>query len=143
LLATLAEAGLSFDSAIARIQESESGKRPLSQEFRIYQRDNLGGIPRLESLRRLAHRIDVASVSIFVAALIQAEQVGASLAETLRAQADDLRDRRKLHALLLAQALPVKLVFPLIFCFLPGIYYSVLGPVIAQFVDVVDSVLRR
>ena len=42
LLATLAEAGLSFDSGIARIQESETGKRPLTQEFQIYQRDALG-----------------------------------------------------------------------------------------------------
>jgi tight adherence protein C len=143
LLATLAEAGLGFDSAIARIQESESGQRPLNQEFRIYQRDTLGGIPRLESLRRFARRIDVTSVSIFVSALVQAEQVGASLAETLRSQADELRDRRKMRALLLAQALPVKLVFPLILCFLPGIFYSVLGPVISQFVEVADSVIRR
>jgi tight adherence protein C len=143
LLATLAEAGLSFDSAINRIQESESAERPLSREFRIYQRDTLGGISRLESLRRLARRIDVVSVSTFVSALIQAEQVGASLAETLRGQADELRDRRKMRALLLAQALPVKLVFPLIFCFLPGIFYSVLGPVISQFADVADSVIRR
>jgi pilus assembly protein TadC len=143
LLATLAEAGLGFDAAIGRIQESESGKRPLSQEFQIYQRDNLGGIPRLESLRKLARRTGSISVSIFVSALIQAEQVGASLAETLRSQADDLRDRRKLRALLLAQALPVKLVFPLMFCFLPGIFFSTLGPVLSQFVDIVDSVLKR
>jgi tight adherence protein C len=143
LLATLAEAGLGFDSAIARIQESESGTRPLSQEFQIYQRDNLGGIPRLESLRKLARRAGVTSVSIFVSALIQAEQVGASLAEILRTQADDLRDRRKLHALLLAQALPVKLVFPLMFCFLPGIFFPTLGPVVSQFVDIADSILKR
>jgi pilus assembly protein TadC len=143
LLATLAEAGLGFDAAIGRIQESESGTRPLSQEFQIYQRDNLGGIPRLESLRKLARRTDVVSVSIFVSALIQAEQVGASLAEILRTQADDLRDRRKLRALLLAQALPVKLVFPLMFCFLPGIFFSTLGPVISQFVDIADSILKR
>jgi tight adherence protein C len=143
LLATLAEAGLGFDSAIARVQESESADRPLSEEFLIYQRDNLGGIPRLESLRKLARRAEVVSVSIFVSALIQAEQVGASLAETLRTQADDLRDRRKLRALLLAQALPVKLVFPLMFCFLPGIFFSTLGPVLSQFVDIVDGVLKR
>jgi len=143
LLATLAEAGLGFDAAIARIQESESEKRPLHQEFQIYQRDNLGGIPRLESLRKLARRTDVTSVAIFVSALIQAEQVGASLSETLRIQADELRDRRKLRALLLAQALPVKLVFPLMVCFLPGIFYATLGPVLNQLVEVVDSVLKR
>ena len=143
LLATLAEAGLGFDAAIARIQESESGQRPLSDELRIYQRDTLGGVSRVESLRRLAQRIGINSVSIFISALVQAEQIGASLSETLRTQADDLRDRRKLRALLLAQALPVKLAFPLMFCFLPGIFFSTLGPVLNQLVDVVDSVIRR
>lgn len=143
LFATLAEAGLGFDAGMARIQESEDVRRPLSQEFHIYQRDVLGGIPRVTALRNLAQRTGVTSVSIFVSALIQAEQVGASLAETLRTQADDLRDRRKLQALLLAQALPVKLVFPLMACFLPGIFFSTLGPVISQFVDVADSVLRK
>ena len=143
LLATLAEAGLGLDAAIARIQESEAGQRPLSREFQIYQRDTLGGIPRLEGLRRLARRVDLTSVSIFISAIIQADNVGAGLSETLRMQADDLRDRRKLGALLLAQALPVKLVFPLVVCFLPGIFFSTLGPVISQLVDVVDSVIRR
>ena len=143
LLATLAEAGLSFDSAITRIRESETGERPLSREFAIYQRDVLGGIARMESLRRMAQRVDLTSISIFISALIQSEQVGASLAETLRTQADDLRDRRKLRALLLAQALPVKLVFPLMICFLPGIFFPTLGPVLSQLVDVLDSVIQR
>jgi len=143
LLATLAEAGLGFDAALARVQESQASNRPLHEEFRIYQLDTLGGIPRLQSLRNVAHRVHLPAVSIFISALIQAEQVGASLAETLRTQADDLRDRRKLRALLLAQALPVKLVFPLIFCFLPGIFFSTLGPVLNQFVQMVDALMRR
>ena len=142
LLATLAEAGLGFDAGIARILESESGERPLAQEFRIYQRDLLGGISRQTSLKKLAARVDLTSVTIFASAVNQAEQMGSSLAETLRSQSDDLRDRRKLRALLLAQALPVKLTFPLMFCFLPGIFYSTLGPVLAQLAEVVDSVLR-
>jgi tight adherence protein C len=144
LLATLAEAGLALDSAIVRIIESRTAQvRPLAQEFGIYQRDLLGGITRFQALRMLAGRVEVTSVSIFVSALIQAEQVGASLAETLRTQADDLRDRRKLQALVLAQALPVKLTFPLIACFLPGIFFVVLGPVLNQLVDVVDAVIQR
>jgi tight adherence protein C len=144
LLATLAEAGLALDSAIARITESRTtAVRPLSEEFGIYQRDLLGGISRFQALRMLAGRADVTSLSIFVSALIQAEQVGASLAETLRMQAEDLRDRRKLQALVLAQALPVKLTLPLIACFLPGIFFVVLGPVLNQLVDVVDAVIQR
>lgn len=143
LLATLAEAGLGFDAAVARIHDTDASARPLGQEFRIYQRDVLAGIPRLESLQRLAERTGIAAVSNFTSAMIQADQVGASLSETLRTQADDLRDRRKMRALLLAQALPVKLVFPLIACFLPGIFFSTLGPVLNQLVEVFDSVIKR
>lgn len=143
LLATLAEAGLGFDSALARVQESATGESALGEELAIYQRDVLAGVPRLQALRHLADRVDVATVSVFVSALAQAEQIGASLSETLRLQANDLRDRRKMQALIQAQALPVKLVFPLIICFLPGLFVSTLGPALYQLIKVVDGALRN
>jgi len=143
LLATLAEAGLGFDSALARVQESATGESALGEEMAIYQRDVLSGVPRLQALRHLADRVDVATVSVFVSALAQAEQIGASLSETLRLQANDLRDRRKMQALIQAQALPVKLVFPLIICFLPGLFVSTLGPALYQLIKVVDGALRN
>ena len=142
LLATLAEAGLSFDAALARIVRSERAMGPLSSEFVTFQRDLLAGVSRLQALRQLARRVDVTALTIFVSAVIQTEQVGASIAETLRHQANDLRDRRREHALMLAQALPVKLVFPLVSCFLPGVFLSTLGPVIYQMIQVADSVMR-
>ena len=142
LLATLAEAGLSFDAALSRIVRSERAMGPLTSEFITFQRDLLAGVTRLQALRQLAKRVDVTALTIFVSAIIQTEQVGASVAETLRHQANDLRDRRREQALMLAQALPVKLVFPLVACFLPGIFVSTLGPVIYQMIQVADSVMR-
>jgi tight adherence protein C len=142
LLATLAEAGLSFDAALTRIVRSERAMGPLTAEFVTFQRDLLAGMPRLQALRQLARRVDVTALTIFVSAVIQTEQVGASVAETLRHQANDLRDRRRERALMLAQALPVRLVFPLVACFLPGIFVSTLGPVIYQMIQVADSVMR-
>lgn len=143
LFATLAEAGLGFDSALARIVDSQPGQRPLSEEFTFYQREMLAGVPRAQALRQLARRVDVTSVTVFVSALVQAEQIGSSLAETLRHQADDMRDRRRMRALLLAQALPVKLVFPLIVCFLPGIFVATLGPALHQMIKIADTILRN
>jgi tight adherence protein C len=102
----------------------------------------VAGIPRTQALRQLARRVDVPSLTSFTSALIQAEQVGASMAETLQHQAVDLRQRRRENALLQAQALPVKLVFPLVVCFLPGIFVSTLAPVLYQMVQVANSVLR-
>jgi tight adherence protein C len=142
LLATLAEAGLSFDAALQRILDSQPATRPLASEFLQFQSELLSGLPRMQALRQLARRIQVISVTIFVSALIQAEQVGASLSDTLRRQADDLRDRRREHALLLSQGLPAKLVFPLVICFLPAIFVSTLGPTLYQLFQVADSVIR-
>lgn len=82
-------------------------------------------------------------MTIFVSALVQAEQVGAGFASVLRTQADDMRGRRRENANMLAQALPVKLVFPLVICFLPGIFVSTLGPVFLQFIDLAEGMTRR
>ena len=121
---------------------AQERKRPLTSEFANFQLDMLAGVPRLQALRQLARRIEVQSITTFTSALVQAEQVGAGLAETLRHQADDLRQRRRENALLQAQALPVKLVFPLIICFLPGIFVSTLAPVLYQMIQVAGGVLR-
>ena len=69
--------------------------RPLSSELINFQGDVLAGIPRVQALRQLARRVDVPSLTRFTSALIQAEQAGASMAETLQHQADDLRQRRR------------------------------------------------
>jgi len=142
LFATMAEAGLGFDAALSKIARARGTDRPLISEFINFQVDVLAGIPRVQALRQLARRVDIASLTRFTSALIQAEQAGASMAETLQHQADDLRQRRREDALLQAQALPVKLVFPLVMCFLPGIFVSTLAPVISQMIQVANSVLR-
>jgi tight adherence protein C len=142
LFATMAEAGLGFDAALANIVKAQGTDRALIAEFVAFQYDMLAGMPRSQALRQLAHRCSVPSLTGFTSALIQAEQVGASMAETLQHQAVDLRQRRRENALLQAQALPVKLVFPLVVCFLPGIFVSTLAPVLFQMVEVANSVVR-
>ena len=141
LLATLAESGSGFDSALGKILDAQSQGRTLASEFRFYQREMTVGVPRLQGLRRLAGRLEIGSVAIFVSALVQSEQIGASIANTLRLQSEELRNRRREQVLILAQALPVKLVFPLVICFLPAIFVSTLGPTLAQLANVVDGVL--
>lgn len=142
LFATMAEAGLGFDAALAKIVRAQGNDRPLVSEFVNFQHDMLAGMSRTQALRQLARRIDIPSLTSFTSALIQAEHVGASMAETLQHQAVDLRQRRRENALLRAQALPVKLVFPLVVCFLPGIFVSTLAPVLFQMVEVANGVLR-
>ncbi|MBK7876184.1 MAG: type II secretion system F family protein [Planctomycetes bacterium] len=140
LLATMSESGLAFDSALSKVIESQKKGRPLTQELETFQLEVLSGIPRVNCFRRLSHRIEVPSVSVFVSALVQAEQVGAGFSNVLRIQADDLRNRRREDANMLAQALTVKLVFPLVICFLPGIFVVTLGPIFLQFLKLAEGV---
>ena len=142
LLATLSEAGLGFDSALARVVHSAPEGRPLVREFRTYQSDLLAGRTRIESLRRLARRLDVSSMTILVSALIQAEQLGSGIAQALRRQADDLRDRRRERANAFATSLPVKRMFPLVICFMPGIFTWTLGPFFVQLFQYADTFMR-
>jgi pilus assembly protein TadC len=143
LLSTLSEAGLGFDAALARILAAEPATRPLALEFRTFQAEVLAGRPRVQCLRRLSRRVDVTSLTIFVSALVQAEQVGSGVADVLRRQSDDLRDRRREQAISLASTLPVKLLFPLVICFLPGLAVFTLGPIFSQLFKSVDPIIRK
>ncbi len=142
LLSTLAEAGLGLDSALARMLSARPAIRPLSDELRLLQADLLAGRPRIEAFRRLARRLDVSAVSMLVSAIIQTEQVGSGLATILRHQADDLRQRRREKAMEMALAMPVKRMFPLVICFLPGIFLVVLGPTAYEFFQYADTIIR-
>jgi tight adherence protein C len=142
LLATMSEAGLAFDSALDKVILSQKQTRPLTEELKSFQFEVLSGIPRVDCFRRLSRRLEISSISVFVSALVQAEQVGAGFSNVLRIQADDLRNRRREDANMLAQALTVKLVFPLVICFLPGIFVVTLGPIFLQFIKLAEGVTQ-
>lgn len=142
IFATLAEAGLGFDASLMRLLDATPDNRPLHRAFLVFHRDIRAGVPRVPALRQLATRLDVSSVTVFVSAIVQAEHVGAGIAGTLRRQADDVRDRRRERVAMLGQLLPVKLMFPLVVCFLPGIFLTTLGPALLQLVEVAGGFLR-
>jgi tight adherence protein C len=142
MMATIGEAGLGFDAALARILQTDLGRTPLAEEFRSFQSDLLAGRPRVEALRRLARRVRVLSLSVVVSAIVQAEQLGMGLAAVLRRQADDLRDRRRERANAFANSLPVKRLLPMVICFLPGLFVWTLGPFFVQIFRMADTFTR-
>lgn len=141
LTSTLVESGLGFDAALDRILGSLDPERPLAKELRTFRSESQAGVTRVTSFRRLAHRVDVSSVSTFVSAMIHSELVGGGIAESLRRQADEVWNRRREQAIQRAQTLPTKLAVPLVVCFLPGIFVYTFGPAIAQFLRIADGVL--
>ncbi len=142
LLATLSEAGLGFDAALSRIMTTRLSDRPLADELQTFQADLLAGRARVESLRRFSQRLNISTVSIFVSALAQAEQIGMGISGVLRRQADDMRGRRRERANTFAASLPVKRMLPLVVCFLPGLFVWTLGPFFVQLFKIADTFLQ-
>jgi tight adherence protein C len=139
MLATLSEAGLGFDAAIARLTGVHPGSTPFLDELRLYQTEILGGVSRIQALRKMKSRLDIPPVTVFVSALVQAEQAGAALTDVLRRQAEDARNQNRQRALIKAEGLPTKLVFPLVICYLPGLFATTLGPSLVQFAKLADA----
>jgi len=126
LLTISVEAGLGFDAALAHVRRNVPG--PLSDEIgRVLQEVQLGE-SRTTTFRHLAERTDVDELKGFVLAMIQADQFGISIAKVLRAQAVDLRTRRRQRAEEMAVKVPVKLVLPLILGIMPAMFVVIAGP---------------
>ncbi|MEO1619229.1 MAG: type II secretion system F family protein [Planctomycetota bacterium] len=139
LWATLSEGGLGFDAALDRWLKTQRSDRVLAVTCRSFQRDLLGGMRRSMAYRRLAGRLEIAPLTRFTAAMIQSEQMGSSVSDTLRLQAEDVRSDRREKSLAFAQSLATKRVIPLVVCFLPGLFVWPLGPFFTQLLRIVDS----
>ena len=133
MLTICVDAGLAFDLAMLKI--GEKWDNALAREFNRVVAEMRMGIPRQEALRRMVDRTDVADVGNFVAVLVQADQLGVSIAPVLHTQSDQLRTRRRQRAEELANQAPVKMVFPLVFLVLPALFAIILGPAIPSFLE--------
>ncbi len=128
LLTLGVEAGLDFTSALERIAR-KLGQNPLSEEFNIMLKEILMGKNRAEALRDLGGRNNLMELTSVVSALIQADELGASLGPVLRIQAAQMRVRRAQRAEEQAMKAPVKILFPLVLCIFPATFIIILGPV--------------
>lgn len=128
LMTILVEAGIAFESAM--IQAASSSEGPLSDEFERAIREIQVGVPRLQALRGVAERCEVADLSTVVAAIVQAERFGVPIARVLRVQSAELREKRRQRAEELAMKIPAKVVLPLGLCILPAMLIITVGPAV-------------
>lgn len=124
------EAGLGFEAALARA--GSTGNGPLAEELTRTLQDVRIGVARREALTDLAERTDVPEVRHFVMAVRQAESYGLPIAGVLRVQAAELRQKRSQRAEEHAMKVPVKVLFPLMFCILPALFVVVIGPAVVS-----------
>jgi tight adherence protein C len=128
LLTVSVEAGLGFDAALAKVTEKWDNE--LSRAFeRVIHEMRIGKLRR-EALRDMAENMDVPDVTSFVAAVIQADQLGVSISKILRIQSEQMRVKRRQRAEEMAHKAPIKMLIPMVFLIFPAIYIVLLGPAV-------------
>lgn len=126
LLTICVEAGLGFDAAMAKVAEKWTTELSLSFA-RVIQEIQLGKVRR-DALRDMANRIGIPEMTSFVAAVIQSEQLGVSMAKVLRIQSDQMRIRRRQLAEEAAHKAPIKMLFPMVLLIFPSLMIVLLSP---------------
>lgn len=137
MLSVCASAGLGFDQALQRV--SEYWDTPLSTEFTRMLSEMEMGLSRREAMRNLAERNDVPEISSFVALILQADQLGMSISDTLQAIAEQMRIERRFRAQEQAQKAPIKMLIPLAFLIFPALLAIILGPSMPALIEVFNQ----
>lgn len=132
LLSVSVEAGLGFDSALAKVVEKTKGA--LAEEMAKVLQEVRIGKTRKDALKDLTVRTGVDDLRSFIAAIIQADQLGVSITNVLKIQAEQMREKRRQRAEETAMKAPVKMLFPLVFFIFPSIFIILLGPAVIQLI---------
>lgn len=126
LLSITVQAGLGFDAAMGRVARQAGG--PLGEELHRVLQEMQIGKSRAEAMRDLGDRTTIPELKSFVLAMIQADIFGISISSVLHVQANEMRIKRRQRAEEKAQKVPVKIVFPLLFCIFPALFIVLMGP---------------
>jgi tight adherence protein C len=129
LLVVCVEAGLGVDAALVRVarEQAEQGLA-IGEELQLTSQEMQAGVSRREALSRLADRVGLDDLRALIAFLIQTEELGGSIARSLRVYASTLRDKRSQKAEEAARKAVIKLVFPMVLFILPALFLVILGP---------------
>jgi len=128
LLTICIEAGLGFDAAMSKVAEKWDDE--LSRAFNRALTEMRMGKSRREALRDMSDRTDVPDVTSFIAAIIQADQLGVSISKVMRIQSEQMRIKRRQRAEEKAQKAPVKMLIPLTLLIFPAILIMLFGPAV-------------
>lgn len=132
LLTMCVESGLSLESAMMRVARTQ--KSAVAQEFGAALSELQMGKSRNEALEDLAKRNNNSDLRKFVTALQQVDRLGVPISTVLAEQSHEMRLIRQQRAREQAQKVPIKILMPVMFCFLPGIFIIILGPAVLSII---------
>lgn len=133
LMAIAVQAGMGLEGAIELVARKLPG--PLGEELhRLLQEIQLGA-SRRQALQKLRDRTEVAELSTFAMALMQADAIGSPIADVLQTHAKEMRVVRRQRARETAAKLPVKLLFPMLLFIFPALMIVVIGPAIVSIIE--------
>jgi tight adherence protein C len=130
LMTISVEAGLAFDGAMQRV--ADKWDNALAHEFQRAISEMRVGKTKREALHEVVLRTGVPDLSTFVASIIQADQLGVSIAKVLRIQSEQMRIRRRQRAEEQAHKAPILMMIPMVFLIFPATYIVILGPAIPR-----------
>jgi tight adherence protein C len=133
ILTVSVEAGLGFDSALAKVIDKMPG--PLAAEFDNVLQEMKVGKQKRDALKGMADRLGVQDLTTFIGSVVQADQLGVSIGNVLRIQSEQMRQKRRQRAQEKAMKAPVKMLIPMVLFIFPTIFAVLLGPVALKMLD--------
>ncbi len=128
LLQLCVRAGLGFTSGLQEVARVQRGA--VAAEFSRVLQEMQFGLSRIDAFTALAERTKQPDLIRFAHAMVRADQAGITVSDMLQEQARSMRESRQTMAREKAQQVSVKILFPLLLCFLPGVFIIVLGPAV-------------
>ena len=140
LLVICVEAGLGVDAAMVRVAKEQMEQRlVIGEEWQLMTQEIQAGVLRRDALSRMANRIGLDDLRSLVTFLTQTEELGGSIARSLRVYAATIRDKRSQRAEEAARKAVIKLIFPLVLFILPALFLVVMGPPLMNIIKLFSS----
>jgi len=132
VFALCSEAGLSLEQSMEQyLKNAKPGA--LRDEVAKIVDQTRSGSSRKKAFVSVTEKLNLTDFSLFTTSVIQAERFGTGIAKTLQQLSLTIRDKQSQRAEKAVQEMPVKLLFPLIFCIMPVTFLIIFGPVLLQF----------
>ena len=135
LLTLSVEAGKDFVTALRDILSRRPADE-LGLELRKALHEIQLGKPRHAALKEMSLRVRQPELTSVMNAIVQSDELGVSIGQVLRIQAEQLRAKRFARAEKLASEAPVKILFPIALLIFPAVFTVVIAPMLMRALEV-------